>query len=340
MPLDKEAFASDYPYMPNEELAKKYGITKGYARKVGSQLGLTKIAGHNPNPPTMEGIKIEFPDKKKKNINWRHIIQKCRDMKDVYDDADAGQHTAKIKIDTDKPVIIAFTACWHLGSQFTNYDEWENGINFILNEPNVFMGIVGDLIDNFMFNFKNKRAISAMVINTEMQQLMLASLMEELDKKGKIAFKVIGNHESMFEKLSGSRLGQFLFGGENDRSPFLPHGGVIRVQVGKEEYEILAKHNYRFSSYLNPLHKTAQMFRNYHNAEICVAAHEHNPAMSVQWIGDKKVYLFRTGSFKQNDDFSVGFYRPGIIGTPCVKLFPDKHLIIPYESPELAIGDR
>jgi len=275
---------------------------------------------------------LYFLNKKNRDMDMDEVFDFCEKSQKVVGKSKLAQYDAHIKIKTKDPIIIVFAACFHMGSLFTDYDSLREAIKFMIDTPNLYMGLCGDMIDQFMFNFRDKSVPHSQILSPQHQALLLQKILHDWDKKEKILWKVFGNHERYLERISGTSLGELILSNTN-RSPFMPDGGLITLEVGKTVYTLFVKHKARFKSSVNPLHQPAQVARYIQSADVVCTSHEHNPAIGMIHDKGEKIVLIRTGSYKIDDSFSMRFFRPGVIGLPSIVLFPDEKKIVIFDDP-------
>jgi hypothetical protein len=93
-------------------------------------------------------------------------------------------------IDADKATIVIF-ADWHVGSPFFNKEALESVIKYILSNPNVYVVVCGDLMDNGL-KISKTNSYEATMQPEDQQQIVLEYLSRVADR---ILCIVPGNHE-------------------------------------------------------------------------------------------------------------------------------------------------
>lgn len=277
-------------------------------------------------------------------MDWRQWLNFAITTKDKLSKENGfGSQIATHEFKQDS-VSIVFSSDWHLGSISTNYETFMRNIEYIMETPNLYIVVVGDTIDNFL-TFPDKSAMLGQILTPQYQKKMLKSILDELVSTGKLIATGWGDHDSRFEeKLSGSDVIKTLSEG---KVPYFAGKGVLRLKIGSQEYTCAVTHKSRFSSYLNETHSPSQEYRTFVPADICVTGHHHSPAYSVcnrfpiaREAGMKcggQVILIRTGSYKENDTFSIRFWNVGTIGTPTVVLYGSEWKLVPFSTAELAV---
>jgi hypothetical protein len=113
-------------------------------------------------------------------------------------------------------------------------------------------------------------------------------------------------------------------------------GGYVRLTVGREDYLIYRKHRpARYNSSFNLTHNLKQMLRTVLPYEFDVGVSEHLHVEDIEqylYRGKKRVLLC-TGSYKLTDPWAETWgFMGGGYGVPCIVLYPDRHLILPFWS--------
>ena len=300
--------------------------------------------GSEPGLALNDETKIEFIDKRKSNFNWREWVKAAKKMQEFHSESSSKQDVASINIDSgDSPIVVVFSADWHLGSVSADYLMFLKNIDFILNTPNVFIGVVGDTIDNF-HQFKNVHAILQQVFPPSRQRKLLGEIFSEMVNKKKLLFVGYGNHEARDEKWIGDNLVARLV---EDDIPYFSGKGIVKLNVGDQLYTILAMHKTGRNSKINALYGAKQEYLNYFPADIVVTGHHHIPAIeSYMHFGAAQragipvggmTWLIKTGTYNVDDGFSKRYYDAGMVCDPSVVLFPREKKIVPFMSASDAV---
>lgn len=362
-----ESFIAACKYLGNSELSVKNYINllnKGILtvshstiiRRYGSWTKgiqiLKKLAEKNnydiesQNEPLHNG-NIVFKDKKKSSIDWRKSLDVAMKVQDVYHKASISQEFANIEIKTNHPIAVMFSSDWHLMSGATDHISFKNHMNYLLKTPNLYMGVVGDMRDNFLTNFKNAAPVLSQVLNPEHQILVLNEIIKELEEKRKILFTCWDNHSDIRdEKVLGYSVEKAFIKGK--KSVFLEGEGLVKLKVGKADYLIRAIHQTRYNSFINTLHGAKREFQLRFPANITVTGHTHNGSafelyphyrslekMGFPIGGDN--WLVKTGSYKIGDKHSSRHFGDTQIGNPTAVLHNEFKDITMFSTPQKAI---
>ena len=112
----------------------------------------------------------------------------------------------------------------------------------------------------------------------------------------------------------------------------LGFGGLVKLMVGKQEYQIAVRHKYKYNSSYNWTHAPKQLVRfDEKTADIAVVAHNHVTAIEHTEENDKDRVYIRPGSMKGADRWarSIGFSDSGK-RMPCVVLWPNKRQMMTF----------
>jgi hypothetical protein len=285
-----------------------------------------------------------FIDKKVGDTDWRSYLDLCTKHQELYNRSKWTQDVCKIKIDTESPVAITYSADWHLGSLGVDYTSWKTDVEYLLNTNNLYEIVIGDLIDNFT-KFKSMQPVLSQLISPEEQKAMLESLLLELVKKDKLLAAFGGNHDVGFDKrITGqSSIETFM----SRLIPFVNGKGIVKLNVGNESYTMLILHKTRFNSYLHNLHGVKQEYRNTFPADVVATAHTHVPSFEMFHQYDLprelgydfggETYLIKAGTYNTECEFSKMYWSKGKIGAPTVVLFPDRHKMVAFSCAEDAM---
>ena len=166
----------------------------------------------------------------------------------------------------------------------------------------------------------------------ELQKELVVNLYSKL--KGRWIAAVQGCHEEFSH-----------FADDFDFTKYLAHqlgcvnlgfGGLIKLMVGEQQYNIAIRHKYKYNSSYNPTHSAIQLVRfEYPEADISIVAHNHRAAITWMSHRDKDRVYVRPGSFKGPDRYarSLGYTDTGS-QMPTVILWPDKRQMWVYQHLE------
>jgi UDP-2,3-diacylglucosamine pyrophosphatase LpxH len=290
-----------------------------------------------------EPVTLEFPDKKLGAFNYKEWLNAAQATQDLHHKASSKQDVATIKIASSKPVGIVFSADWHLGSISCDYKSFLKNHEFVLNTDGLYLGVVGDTIDNF-YQFNNAHAILQQVIPPAKQRKLLGEIFHALLEKNKLLFVGYGNHETRDEKWFGDNLVARMV---EEKIPYFSGKGIVKLYINEQIYTILVMHKTGSNSKINTLYGAKMEYGRYFPADIVVTGHTHVPAIESYWHygaagrigfpfgGDS--WLVKTGTYNVDDGFSKRFYNHGVVCDPTLVLFPQNRKIVPFMTAEDAM---
>lgn len=228
-------------------------------------------------------------------------------------------------IETDKPIAVSWLGDWHIGSPHTNYHRLYKDVEFIRQTVGLYCCIAGDRTDMFIPGFKDASAVMGQIMPPDIQLDAMDALVDSI--KEKIVAAIGGNHDTMARRKTGVDSERQI----RKKWPFsyMPHGGVLTLNVGKQSYKILWKHHYRFNSSLNQFNSHHRMLEQLDpTVDVVVTEHEHNPGVESVERGTgsarKTVLSVRTGAYKIDDGYSMDFFKEGCVGPQTIVFYPDR----------------
>ena len=259
-----------------------------------------------------------------------------------------------IHLPTHKPVAVCFTSDWHLGSLGTDYKRWREDFDYLCDTHGLYTITVGDLLEN-KIRFRNIRAIFSQVLSPEQQDVALQAAAEKLIRGRKLLAVGWGNHDNGGnEHAAGYDWSRRLF--DVERVPYFVGVGLIRLHVGFDRedcqtYTILMNHTPRGKSQYNKNHGNIKSYLNTYPADVCVSAHLHQPAISVDnayplahAVGDSfggRRICIATGTYNTEADYAIRWYHgSGSVGAPTVLFWPDERRTAACWSAEDAMALR
>ena len=305
------------------EISKKIGRTPGAVRGRAVRQGLRSNLTVTSKKATVQFMdKKHFPTEQEIDKIWKDV-EEAQEASDI---TFTHQDEATIKIDTDKPIIFVSLADLHVGAETCRYKELRETVEYLSTLNNVFIGSIGDTVDNYLPVWHPEGMFSN-VLNPEKQKMLVEYLYNKL--KGKILFVINGCHDEsshMTDCFDWSKYLQSKYDCVN-----LGFGGFINLVVGEQTYRICARHKYRFNSSLNLTHVCKRMRTEFGDFQIGIVAHNHQAAIEQLTFPDGDRIFIRPGSFKKPDRFArqLGFLDTGS-QMPSVILYPNKRVMLPF----------
>lgn len=339
---------------PYAQFQKDYGVTSHRARQIADWVKehVKDIRGAE-DPQELENTDVfgiatdhippEFADLKKSRFDWKEWLDLAKQQRKLRDDASPNQRHAHIHIEVDKPIAVAYTADWHLGSASVDYDEWERNISFLMQEERVYLAVLGDLIDN-VARFRTVAPVLNQVMPPKYQRKMLKDIIGEMTDAGKLLYATWGNHDWEF---SESAVGDSLMEDIYERVPSFADTGIAVLQIGDQQYTNLASHLPKYNSAFNRLHGNKQMHRLEFPADVVITGHTHAPDFETyttyqdaQELGmpfGGRSIMVKVGTFKTDDVYSKRYYGRPAIMVPTIVYDPRYRDMTIFESAEKAV---
>jgi len=136
---------------------------------------------------------VVISDKKKADFKWREWGELAERIQDMHRRASVSQKFAKIQLgDGKKPVCLLPFSDQHIGSRGTNYKIFRKMTEEILETPNLYIAIMGDLAE-FAIKLRSVAEVCAQVFGPEKQMQFVEDWFKEVEPK--VAFCTCGNHE-------------------------------------------------------------------------------------------------------------------------------------------------
>lgn len=209
------------------------------------------------------------------------------------------------------PVGITFLADQHLGAEGVNYLRCFEEAELITSTPGMYIGLVGDLVDNFIVNkllwlsLKNR-------ISTSDEAALLKMYLSAVAPR--LVCAVSGNHDWWTTMITGI---DYFAQSLRDIAPLMlydQHQLDLQVGVGKARYTGRIRHHWRNYSMYNPTHGIEQAYRVDGAPFVwAVGGHTHVSGLSREFNagGDTGVALI-LGSYKRYDQYArrLGFPAP------------------------------
>ena len=233
-----------------------------------------------------------------------------------------------ITIDTDKPVVRATTADWHLGMFGVDYDAFQRDVYFIRDEPLLKVNVGGDGYQNIIQPSKmgsghNQTPIS---VQKGLYVLTLEMLQGDIDTVR------TGNHNYWDTLLTGEDWDREIT--RKIRLLYLKHYGVVYYKVGKMVYPWLMLHKSRYNSSFNLTHNCKQNQRMYFpRARVIVIEHQHIAAVEQYQYDGKECVAIRPGTYAVYDDYAQqnGYFGAHVCN-PAVVMFPNEDKLVGFKD--------
>lgn len=271
-------------------------------------------------------------DKKLPEYNWREWCKWIKDGQQLHKKSSFSQDFAKIDLgDVDGPICIANICDWHIGAHGTDYELLEKYTDEIINTPNLYIVLTGDMLETAI-KLRGVKEVAGQIIEPEQQINFLASWLE--DVKDKVLWATWDNHTVQREEnVTGFSVYKRIIGKEK---AIIYHNGIgyVDLKVGEQTYHIVSSHKFIGRSYLNPTHGQQRYMRfEGQDREIAMSGDSHKVAFSWYFDGEKERLAINGGTLHTSSGYAKRYFSLFTVPEfPCLVVFPDEHLFIPYKN--------
>jgi hypothetical protein len=271
-------------------------------------------------------------DKKVANFHWRDPITHLKGLIDVFKEGKDSQDFALWEIKADE-ITIFVLGDTHMGSWATDYDLLIKITDEIINTPNLYVILIGDLLQ-MSIKLRGVLEVSDNALPPKWQMRFLESWL--LDIKHKVICSTWDNHSVMREEnATGFSQYSNIF---SRHVIYHDNIGHIDVKVNDQLYKLAVAHFFRGRTMLNPAHGQMRYMRMTANdREIAIAGDSHVPGIMMYEEGGSKRTAINCGSI-QNGGYGKRFFS--LLNSPvfpCFKLSGKDHTVTPYWSVKEAL---
>ena len=175
-----------------DELIKVFPISHRTARYYASKI----INSSSPTPEKIEMPEVES-NKKVGKFNWREAVEHVQSGQKLFSEAKSSQDKAKFHINTDEPIYIMALGDAHFGSWGTDYEILKKVTDEILNTPNLYVILLGDLLQ-MSIKLRGMLEVADNALPPKYQMLLLDSWLQEISHK--VICSTWDNHSVMREE--------------------------------------------------------------------------------------------------------------------------------------------
>jgi len=302
-------------------------IARHLGRSYNSTVSRKRQLAVNKNDNT-----LIFKNQKEIKDNYDDIWELVNKLQDAKKIRDPHQEILNIEVKGDaKYIAITFLSDLHVGSYYTDHRTLKKHLELIENTPNLFVVLLGDLIDNFVIE---RELTNEQLISNSLQVELVSDVIKKLQNK--LIALVTGDHEEFTYRVAGLGLSEewskFL------KVPHLGFGGRIILKFGNEKYVIAVRHRTRYYSALNITHAIKRMHDLGYPFDIGVSGHRHHTAIEqVKRQGEHKVFI-ACGSYQIGGRWAyLRGYEKGDRSAPIVIISKDEKIMIPFKDIEVGI---
>ena len=267
-------------------------------------------------------------DKKVSEFHWRSVVPHLKTFQTIVNDASSSQSEANWKIEADQ-ICVAVIGDLQLGSWATDYELFMKVTDEILNTPNLYVILVGDLIQ-MAIKMRNVLEMMDNLIPPKIQFMFLDSWLNDI--KHKVICSTWDNHAVMREEaMTGYSNYANIF---SRHTIFHNHIGHIDISVGDITYKWAVTHFFRGKSMLNNVHAPMRYMRmEAPDRDIAVQGDFHLPGIAKYWEGGKEHCAAVCGSIQVDSGYAKRFFSLKTCPTyPCIALSGKEKIFTPYWS--------
>lgn len=313
-------------------ICAEYGISHRTAR-----FYVSKVIRENLVEKTEKFVVPEHfieTTKKTGTFNWREAIDHVQKGQELFSKARSHQDRALFSIETDEPIYVMAIGDAHFGSWGTDYEVLKRITDEILNTPNLYVILLGDLAQ-MSIKLRNVLEVSDNALPPKYQMMLLDSWLSEISHK--VICSTWDNHAVMREEaVTGySRYAQIF-----ERHHIYFNGiGHLDLGVGEQIYKIALAHFFRGYSIENPCHGGMRYMRRMaQDREIAMAGDSHNPGLIKYVDGDRVRCVVNSGTAQTNSGYAKRFFSLSTCPAfPVIKLDPTTHSFTPFWTLEEAM---
>lgn len=208
-----------------------------------------------------------------------------------------------VSISFKDDIIVNFIGDIHAGSPNTDYKRVAQELEVIVNTPESYVILGGDLIDGFFFNPAQFEQIE----QTPEQIAYMHSLIDFLAENKRLLVGFGGDHDLDWPSKSGSNP---YYDFPQKTGAYYMHGiGFITLNVGEVSYKLTGAHRLAGHSLYNNVHPEMRLAKTVQGSDIYFGLHTHQKGHAQQatkMFGneDKLVTYISVGPYKSEDGYS------------------------------------
>ena len=316
------------------------GCKKRFQRICDGVLG--DLADHSDiKVESEEGSALEGWQLQIEKPSWDEILQHAQRGGELQSRLRPIYTRARRVIKTDKPIFLVLMSDFHFGSPRTNYQAFFETVNLLQSDDRFYFCVVGPDMEAAFTWFYDASAVLDQTIPPWMQieayRMWLDSMLDRA-----VAICADNHADQRLERYMGD-IGVLW----REDVPYFRSWGILTLQVGDIEYEILMSHKYKGHSIYHDLQPVLRLFRDlYPLADVYATAHTHSPAMlsgvfypEARGAGKERQLFVVCGTFKDGMDLWTlrNYANRGVIGMPTLRLHPGRHEIVCFDNPAIAL---
>jgi hypothetical protein len=293
---------------------------------------ILKVPKRKPTPPPRPSpTPIVTSDKKRGDVTWREMLQGVSASQFIKRRASWSQDYATISVDTDRPICVLCLSDTHLGSWATDYDLFAKITQEILDIPELFVILLGDLV-NMAIKLRNVAEIHDDGLTPGEQFDVLEGWLSEIQHK--ILAATWDNHAAeREEQVTGTSTYARML---SRRVVYHAGIGHVDITVGSETYKLAISHHFQGRSIYNPCHGAQRyLVMQAHDREIAACGDSHVPGMLAFTHGATTKLAINAGTIQTQSAYAKRYFSLTSLPIfPCFTLDPHAHCVTPYWNVE------
>lgn len=324
----EELFATGQaPLQISKALIEKHNIENITAEEL-RQNYVKKLVGKLRDKVQYKTDTIET-DKRVADFDWRRALEPIQALQKACADFKGDQDYAAWKIKTKEPICVMVVGDLQLGSWATDYDLFRQVTDQILNTPNLYVILVGDLIQ-MAIKMRGVLEVMDNILPPKFQMMFLDSWLQEI--KHKVIASTWDNHAVMREEdaVGYSNYAEIF----KRHTIYFNHIGHLDIHVNDINYRWAVSHFFQGRSEINPCHAPQKYMRlRGQDRDICFQGDYHVPGLIQYMEGGKERIAGVCGSIQTNSGYAKRFFDLKTAPVyPCVILDPNQKVMTPLWS--------
>jgi hypothetical protein len=275
--------------------------------------------------PTVTPAPI-YENKKQSTFYWRDALPVLQSVQDMVNSAKREQTRASVTAGDGKASIgVMILADTHVGAVGTDYRLFLELTDIILNTPNLYVLLVGDLLE-WSIRLRSVAEQCAQILPIELQEQFMDQWLHE------IAHKVIAaswcNHEtSRSQQLSGFSVMKSM---QSKLFPYYDGLGHLSLTTGSQTYEIAMSHKFKGATGSDSTRGCRLYMTKEPTIEIGLQADAHVPKIEKYSVGNTPKAAMCCGTLNIDSEYAMrGFSISTSSAFPVMLLNPKVHMFSP-----------
>lgn len=269
-------------------------------------------------------------DKKRSISTWRDVLSDLSQQQIKREARSFSQDQGQIAIETDRPICILTLSDTHIGSWATDYKLFEAMTQEIIDTPEFFVILLGDLL-NMAIKLRSVAEIHDDALTPGDQFDVLESWLGDIGHK--VLAATWDNHavEREEKQAGSSTMARIL----SRRVIYHKGIGHLDIAVGEQVYKVAVSHHFQGTSIYNPVHGAQRyLIMQAPDREIAACGDSHVPgALNFMHNGAPRLAI-NTGSIQTNSVYAKRYFSLSTAPIfPCFTLDPREHRVVSYWSP-------